>query len=111
MYEVIDNDIYIIRGDTAVIPFSITRDGSTYDFSNDLVQFTVKRNTVTQDIVIQKTITGASLVISPEDTHELPYEDFTYDVQMITEAGEVHTVIKPHLFKVTNEVNFAITAI
>ena len=104
-----DNNIKLTRGDTAILTLSVKRNGSDYDYSNDLVQFTVKRNTVTQDIVIQKTFSGTSISINPADTKDLYYQDMKYDVQIINSSNEVYTVITPHDFILTEEVNFNVT--
>lgn len=101
-----DNNIKLTRGDSATLTLTVTKDGAAYDYSNDLTQFTVKRNTVTEEIIIQKTFSGNSIAITPNDTKNLYYSDLVYDVQLITPGGEVHTVIVPRKFEITQEVNF-----
>lgn len=101
-----DNNIKLTRGDTATLTLTVSKDGESYDYSNDLTQFTVKRNTVTADIILQKTFVGDTIIINPEDTKDLYYVDLVYDVQLITPGGEVHTVIEPRIFEITQEVNF-----
>jgi len=101
-----DNNITITRGDSAVIELTITDEGATYDFSSDLVQFTVKRNTVTEDIIFQKTFTTGVIVIDPSDTAELRYSTLRFDVQLINDQGGVYTVIPPRDFIIAEEVNF-----
>lgn len=104
-----ENNIRLTRGDSAVITLTVKQGSSDYDFSEDLTQFTVKRNTVTEDIVLQKTFTGGSISIAPADTKDLYYQDLKFDVQLITPEGEVHTVITPHDFILTEEVNFNVS--
>ena len=54
-----DQNITLTRSDTARIELTVLNEaGETYDYSNDLTQFTVKRNTVTNEIIFQKTFTG-----------------------------------------------------
>lgn len=102
-----DNNITLTRGDTAVLELTIKDDGATYDFSNDLVQLTIKRNTVTEEVLIQKTFTTGVVVIDPEDTATMRYTNLKYDVQLIKENnGGVFTVIPPRLFTIAEEVNF-----
>lgn len=103
------NNITLTRGDTAILTLTVKKNGNDYDFSDDLTQFTVKRNTVTSDIVFQKTFTGTSIQIDPSDTKDLYYTDLKYDVQLITPDNEVYTVITPHDFIVAEEVNFNVT--
>ena len=101
-----DNNIMLTRGDTAVLNLEVTIDGEAYDYSGDLVQFTVKKNTNTNNVVIQKTFNGTSITIDPEDTSGLNYQTFVYDVQIITQNGRVFTVIPPANFTIAEEVNF-----
>ncbi len=104
-----ENNINLTRGDTAILTLTVKKNGNDYDFSDDLTQFTVKRNTVTSEIVFQKTFTGTSIQIDPSDTKDLYYTDLKYDVQLITPDNEVYTVITPHDFIVAEEVNFNVT--
>lgn len=104
----IDNsqNIKLTRGDSASFKLTVKQGTETYDFSNDLVQFTVKRNVVTEQIIIQKTFNNGSIDIEPSDTKDLYYGDLMYDVQIITPLGKVYTVIGPCIFELTDEVNF-----
>lgn len=101
-----ENNIMLTRGDTAVLNLEVTIDGEAYDYSNDLVQFTVKKNTVTESVIIQKTFSGSSVTIEPADTENLDYQTLKYDVQVITQSGKVYTVIPPRNLTIAEEVNF-----
>lgn len=101
-----NNNITLTRGDTAVIDLAIIIDGEAYDYSNDLVQFTVKKDTVTSDKILQKTFNGTSITIDPADTSGLDYQTLKYDVQIITQSGDVFTVIPPRNLTIAEEVNF-----
>ena len=101
-----NNNITLTRGDTAELTLTVMNGSASYDYSSDLTQFTVKRNTVTETVVFQKTFSGTSIVINPSDTKDLQYTDLKYDVQLITPGGSVHTVIGPCDFKIAEEVNF-----
>ena len=101
-----ENNIMLTRGDTAVLNLEFTIDGEAYDYSNDLVQLTVKKNTVTESVIIQKTFSGSSVTIEPEDTENLDYQTLKYDVQVITQSGKVYTVIPPRNLTIAEEVNF-----
>ena len=100
------NNIKLTRGDSAAFDLSVKQGTETYDYSNDLVQFTVKRNTITEDVVLQKTFTSGSISLLPSDTKDLHYGDLVYDVQIITSSNDVYTVIGPCTFELTDEVNF-----
>jgi hypothetical protein len=104
-----DNNIILTRGDSATIELSIKDEGASYDFSSDLVQLTVKRNTITEDIVFQKTFASGVIVINPDDTASLKYTDLKFDVQLINSQGGVYTVIPPRKFTIAEEVNFNAT--
>ena len=103
------NNITLTRGDTAELTLTVKKNGVSYDFSSDYVQFTVKRTTVTQDIVIQKTFDTDTIKILPDDTKNLTYTDLKYDVQIIDTNGNVYTVIPPKHFIIAEEVNFNVT--
>lgn len=108
MYKIDDDqNIFLTRSDTCALKLSVVDDNDTpYDFSNDLVQLTIKTNTYTPEIVIQKTIVGDTFKIEPTDTKSLLYGKYLYDVQIITNSGDVYTVIGPSNFVLTDEVNF-----
>lgn len=101
-----NNNITLTRGDSATIELTIKDEGLSYDFTSDLVQLTVKRNTVTEDIIFQKTFSSGVIVINPADTADLKYTDLKFDVQLINEHGGVYTVIPPRRFTIAEEVNF-----
>lgn len=108
MFSIVGNTIKITRGDTGI--FTLDINGGEYDYSNDSVLFTVKQNTLTADIIFQKTVTyGNAVIILPEDTRGLSYGEYVYDVQVTTSAESgsvVDTVITPSKFVVMPEVTF-----
>ena len=106
MFKVDGNNIYLTRGDTAVIELTITDgEGETYDYSNDTVKFAVKRFVTDATPVIEKTFEDGSITITPEDTKELSFGPYLYDIQLTSEDGEtVATVIIPSTFTVGPEV-------
>lgn len=108
MYKIDDNqNIFLTRSDTCELKLSIVDDNDTpYDYSNDLVQLTIKTTSYTPTIVIQKDISGDTFKIEPTDTKNLLYGKYLYDVQIITNSGDVYTVIGPANFVLTDEVNF-----
>lgn len=108
MFRIENNVITITRGDTASFSVTIKQsDGTTYDYSNDTVLFTVKQNICTTEKLLQKTVVyGEDVVLLPSDTEGLPYGDFWFDVQLTGGAGTVQTVITPTKFRITGEVTF-----
>ena len=112
MFKIDDkNNIFLTRGDSCSFELSIVDEsGNPYDFSNDYVQFTVKGNTLTKSIVLQNTIViGNVFTINSEDTKNLEYGVYKYDVQIITPTNKVYTVIGPADFNLCDEVNFNVT--
>ena len=109
MFKISNKTIQITRGDTGVFTLSINAGGQSYDYSNDQVLFTVKRNVNTAEILFQKTVEyNQPVIIEPECTKSLPYGTFTYDVQVTTQNGVVNTVITPHPFIVCPEVTWEV---
>ena len=100
-------EITLTRGDTARIELAVTKDGRAYDFSDDTVLFTVKRNTETAEILIQKESVDGVIAILPADTDGLAYGPYVYDVQLTTAGGDVCTVIPPSPFNLAPEVTWA----
>ena len=98
--------ITITRGDTASFSISITdASGAAYEpQEGDVVTFTVKKSTKTEDILIQKT--GTSISLAHEDTADLKYGTYAYDVQLTYASGDIDTFIGPADFVVTEEVTF-----
>lgn len=109
MFKIEDNEIEIVRGDSAIIDFTLYDvDGNPVDlsdFEGELV-FTVKSGVYTKDAVIQKEIVDGVLMLDPGDTEDLSYGKYVYDVQLRMSSGYTDTVIPPQLFRVTKEVNF-----
>ncbi len=100
MLTISNQNIFLTRGDTAKIALSITSAGnSAYDSTKDTVVLTVKKSTTDKEKILQKTA-------SHDDTKNLDYGDYVYDVQLTTVAGNVCTIITPHRFRLEEEVNF-----
>ena len=106
MLNITKNKIQLMRGDTAQIKLEVTQDGLPYDFEKDTVVFSVKTSTTTPKYVLQKTVAAGVIDIRPEDTENLQYGSYKYDVQLTTEAGNVCTVIPPNIFEVMPEVTW-----
>ena len=102
--------IQLTRGDTARLEVSITnlQDGKPYDIrADDTVTLTVRRTISSPDITFQKVCVGTgSFYISPDDTKNLDYGKYIYDVQVTTQNGDVYTVIPPTSIEITGEVTW-----
>lgn len=108
MLEISNNTIRFTRGDTVRLEITVSNpDGTVYKIKDgDLIEFTVKKNTDSEIEIIKKS--GTEIVIEPEETAELDYGIYVYDVQLILSNGDIDTVIPPSEFIVLEEVNHAI---
>lgn len=108
MLATVDNNIYLTRGDTADINVIIKdNNGEVYNMqSGDVLRFTIKINCITTDIVIQKTVTNNTISLDPEDTENLNYGSYWFDLELTTAGGDVYTVLAPHRFNLCDEVTF-----
>lgn len=105
-----DGTIRLTRGDTARLTVSIANDLTNSDYSlneGDTLTLTVKRTVKDSEICFQKVLTGSNMfTIEPDDTKELPYGKYKYDVQLTTASGDVFTIIEPATFEVLSEVTW-----
>lgn len=102
--------IRLTRGDTQYINVSITNQstGEQYQIQqNDTIRFTVKKSVTDRNFIFQKVLTGSQdIVINPEDTSEMLFQKYKYDVELTTGEGDVFTVIGPADFEVCAEVTY-----
>lgn len=108
MIKITGNKIYLTRGDTAMLKIVIKgADREEYTpIETDKVTLTVKKNTGSDDILFQRKVENGIVTIEPEDTADLSFGDYVYDVCIETESGIVQTFIPPTLFRVMEEVNY-----
>ena len=107
MYRVVNNNISIIRGDSATITLSITdSNGDPYTILPTDVVTMMVRQTPNSEVVMSKTFTDATLNIAPADTSSLPCGNYVYDVQLVHEDGWTDTIIPVHQFIVLPEVTY-----
>ena len=107
MFRIDDsNVITLTRGDTCAFDVEIKTDsGATYTpQEGDTVTFTVKKDTKTADVIIQKT--GTTIVLNPIDTKNLKYGSYLYDVTLTTPSNAVYTIITPTEFIIAEEINW-----
>lgn len=100
-----DGTMEIIRGDSGEFEITLRQGEEEYQLQEgDTLFFTVKKNTKTDEVLIQKT--GKVIFIDPEDTEGLAYGSYYYDVEFDSAGGLVDTVIPPTKFIVKQEVTF-----
>lgn len=109
---VIDEDgtIHLTRGDTAKFSIFIQNGSSSGEYmikETDTITFTVKRAITNSDFFVQKIIHGSNmLTLNPEDTKNMQYGKYLYDVQLENEEHEIYTVIPPTTFDITGEITW-----
>ena len=108
MLYIDDKTIKLTRGDTARLPvpiITLANNGEYTMESGDILYFTVKKTAKDSDFLFQKSVTGSnSIHIRPEDTADLSFGKYKYDVQLTTATGDVYTVIEPSTFEVMEEI-------
>lgn len=106
-------DLAMIRGDSESITLSL-KDGETVIsfVPGDTVYFTVKRSAIVDDIALQKIVTefnedgNCIIEISPDDTKNLEFRRYVYDIQLNRFDGTVTTIVPCSKFVVLKEVTY-----
>lgn len=99
--------ISLTRGDTAKLTVDIKDDnGNDYTMQkNDILTLVVKQSCTDPTPLIEKELKGDNhFCIKPEDTKNLAFGKYRYDVQIETAEGEVYTIINNKVFVVLEEV-------
>ena len=109
LYIEADKTIRLTRGDTAYLTVALSTNQSSSHYTmdeNDVLTFSIKRKPKTDiDCLVQKVVKGFNIFhIEPEDTKNLAFGKYKYDVQLTTASGDVYTVIEPTTFEVMEEV-------
>ena len=107
MFTINDNNISLTRGDSLFLTVDLVdSDGDPYVPSEgDSIRFAMKRRMNSPDLVMLKEIPTDTLTfeIEPEETKELKYATYVYDIELTDADGHVATVIIGK-FTVTEEV-------
>ena len=108
MLKVTNSDIQLTRGDSAYFNIEITlEDGTKYvRQEGDRLVFTVKRSYNSEYEYVQKEIPGLALELTSQDTKELDYGNYWYDIELTTADKAVYTVVGPARFIMREEVTF-----
>ena len=101
--------IELTRGDTFKRTLVLTdAEGNPFTpTNNDVIRFALKRKVKDEVVLINKIIPNDTLhlKIDPEDTKNLPFGDYVYDIQLTYPNGDVDTFITVSKFKITEEVD------
>lgn len=107
-YSVKGTSITLTRGDSFSADIGIIQpDGEPYIPSEgDQIRFAMKRNVKDEEVLILREIPIETmrLVLTPEDTKELEFGSYVYDIQLTKSTGEVDTFITKSTLTLTEEV-------
>ena len=109
MISVNGNNIYLTRGDTLKCHIAMyDTEGNEYTpESTDSIRFALKRTVNDRRPLILKEIPYDTLLLSiyPDDTKELEFGNYIYDIELTTASGTVDTFIADAKFVLTTEVH------
>lgn len=104
MYKLNGTRISLIRGDTLILEVEIELNGEPYEVQQgDVIRFALKNSEMKKDKteyinkkpLVVKEIPNDTLILrlESEDTAELPFGRYNYDIQLTMEDGTVDTFI------------------
>ncbi len=98
MLEIKDNRIYLTRGDTAFITISLKDSlNNTYTPTlTDKIYFRLKKNVFGDSLLLVKEINidTLTLELTPNDTKNLDFSSYCYEIELITASGQCYTVVE-----------------
>ena len=98
MLDIVDNRIYLTRGDTASIDIRLTdATGGDYEpVAGDKIYFRLKNAVFGNTLRLVKEIspTTLTLALSEADTANLELGTYRYEVELVTSSGDRFTVIE-----------------
>lgn len=114
MLKISKNNIYLTRGDSAYIPFTLTyANGQKYNFDeNDKVRIQVRYKPNNGELAFEGDVyirEDGSIMwhIHPDDTKRLSVDrDYYYDAQIEVSNGDVFTFVKSSLLRLMDEVTY-----
>jgi len=94
-------NIYISQGDSAICDISIVSPNFPYNSyemaAGDKLVFTVRsspKQLNSEELpLIQKTLTEPCLILEPNDTANIEFGEYYYDVKLLFADGNVNTII------------------
>lgn len=104
----LNGSVSLTRGDTAylTVPMVFEDSGEPYEMGTaDTLTLSVKKTVKDTEFAFRKIVVGDNTFhIKPEDTADLPFGKYKYDIQLDTENGDVFTVTDISTFEVLPEV-------
>ena len=117
MFKVENNAITLTRGDSGIAEITLTteageqytpQEGDSVHFYAKPNKFTLKMTEfVAAEPVIEKTIpiTDLNLRLNPQDTKDLPFGEYLYDLELTFADGYVDTFVNCAPFRIVPEVD------
>ena len=106
-------NISMTRGDSEMIKVTVkdTLGNIIPLVTGDTIYLTVRESMLSPTKIIEKIVTEfddgqALIIINPEDTNNLRFTSYVYDIQLTKENGSVKTIITPSNFTITGEVTY-----
>lgn len=115
-YSISGTDITMTRGDTLKVTIDLTQDGEPYiPVDGDVIRFAVKSPKMYCDkgefvdveprILREVPIDTMTLVLDPEDTKDMEFGTYVYDMEITFADGTVDTFITESKFRLKPEVH------
>lgn len=101
------NRIYLTRGDNAQMTINIIdKDGNPRPiYEDDSVILTVRKSASDTEKMLEKVTHNQMIDFLPEDTNQLQFGRYIYDIELITFGGKHYTIIPPSCFEIGVEVS------
>lgn len=94
MLKIDGNDIYLTRGNTAIIDVEIMNGDEPYVMQNDdVLEFAVRRSCEFNNVVLSKRRNEPSFVFIPNDTKDLSLGEYIYSITLFGDNGVIDTFI------------------
>lgn len=96
MVQINGTTITMTRGDTLSLTIGIMQGEDEYQVqAGDVIRFAMKRSYADNEPLLVKLIDNDSLglQLDPEDTKDLPFGSYVYDIEITMEDGTVDTFI------------------
>ena len=110
--EINGKNIRLVRGDSDSITVQLSEGNEAKQLvTGDIVYFTVKKSPYVSAKVFQITITevvdGKAIIpITHDDTKDLEFKLYVYDIQITFADGTVKTIVPPSQFEIMPEVTY-----
>lgn len=109
MHKLYGNNIRLTRGDTLAVAVGLwNADGTEYEPSaGDVIRFALKQDYAQDTPILNIIIPNDTqiLTINPNDTKDLAFGNYVYDIELTKEDGTVDTFIAEATFTVAPEVH------